>query len=68
MTGRELQILTLVAQGYSSPQIAGMLQLSAATVDRHRANLMQKLDLHSVPALVLFAARSGLVDLKRATA
>ena len=68
LTGREMQIVKLVAQGHSSPQIAGMLDLSAATVDRHRANLMQKLNLHSVPGLVLFAVRCGLVDLKRATA
>lgn len=68
LTGRELQVIKLVAQGYSSPQIAGLLDLSPATVDRHRANVMQKLSLHSVPALVLFAARSGLVDLKRVPA
>lgn len=68
LTGREVQILKLVAEGYSSPQIGGLLDLSAATVDRHRANLMQKLNLHSVSALVLFAARCGVVDLHRVSA
>lgn len=68
LTSREVQIIKLVAEGHSSPQIAGMLDLAPATVDRHRANLMQKLNMHSVPALVLFAVRCGLVDLKRASA
>lgn len=68
LTDRELQIVKLVAEGHSSPDIAALLELSSATVDRHRANLMQKLGVHSVPHLVLFAARSGLVDLNRNSA
>ncbi len=68
LTGREVQIVKLVAEGFSSPQIGTMLNLSPATVDRHRANLMQKLGLHSVPALVLFAVRTGLVDPRKVPA
>jgi DNA-binding NarL/FixJ family response regulator len=68
LTARELQITRLVTQGYSSPQIAGMLGITAATADRHRANIMRKLNVHSVSAVVLFAVRSGLVDVHRASA
>lgn len=68
LTSRELQTTRLVAEGFSSPQIAGMMGISAATVDRHRANIMRKLGVHSVSALVLFAVRCGLVDIHRASA
>ncbi len=68
LTARELQTARLVAEGYSSPQISGLMNISPATADRHRANIMKKLDLHSVSALVLFAVRCGLIDTQKASA
>ncbi len=60
---REQQILCLVAQGKSSPQIARELHIAASTVDVHRRNIMAKLDLHSVAELTLYAVAAGLVCL-----
>lgn len=57
---RERQVLQLVAEGHTSVQIAGYLQMAPATVDVHRRNIMRKLNLHSVADLTKFAIRSGL--------
>ncbi|MBI2302375.1 MAG: response regulator transcription factor [Armatimonadetes bacterium] len=57
---REREVLQLVAEGRSTRQIAGMLHLSEKTVETHRRNIMQKLDLHSVAELTKFAVRHGL--------
>ncbi len=61
LSGREQQVLTLVAEGLSTPEIARQLGLSPKTVSRHRERIMQKLNLHSVSALVRYAIRVGLV-------
>ena len=61
LTERERQVLTLIAEGLSSKQIAGQLGVSLKTVESHRANLMDKLDIHKVSGLVRFAIRAGLV-------
>jgi DNA-binding NarL/FixJ family response regulator len=61
LTGREKQVLTLVASGRTSREIAAMLGLSANTVAVHRANLMKTLDVRKATGLVLFAVRHGLV-------
>ena len=61
LTGREKQVLTLVASGRTSREIAAMLGLSANTVSVHRANLMKTLDVRKATGLVLFAVRHGLV-------
>lgn len=63
LTKREQQVLELVAEGYSSPQIGEMLGISPKTVARHRERIMGKLDLHSCADLVKFAVRTGLIDL-----
>jgi DNA-binding NarL/FixJ family response regulator len=60
LTGREREVLQLVAEGHTSPAIAGMLHVSDKTVETHRHNLMQKLDLHSVADLTKCAVRNGL--------
>jgi len=62
LTPRELEVLTLVAQGLTSQQIAEQLGISAKTVQAHRANVMEKLDLRDVAHLVRFAIRSGLLS------
>ncbi len=62
LTARERQVLKLIAEGQTSRTIADTLCISAKTVERHRSNLMEKLDLHSVSALTLFAVKKGLLS------
>jgi DNA-binding NarL/FixJ family response regulator len=61
LTSREREILKLIAEGHTSRYIAGQLSLSIKTVEKHRYNLMKKLDLHNVSALTTFAIGRGLV-------
>lgn len=62
LTPREREVLKLIARGLSNKEIAWELKLSLKTVDTHRTNLMQKLDLHSTAELVRYALEAGLVD------
>ena len=62
LTEREREVLTLVAQGVSTREIAAQFEISARTVETHRANLMRKLGLRSVALLTQFAIREGLVQ------
>lgn len=62
LTRREIDVLRLIAQGYTNRQIADSLTISIRTVESHRANLMSKLDLHSRVELVRYAARVGLLE------
>lgn len=62
LTGRERQMLNMILAGHSNKDIAGILGISVKTVDKHRTSMMQKLDVHSVPQLMAFALREGLVD------
>ena len=62
LSTRERQILQLVAEGYSSPQIAQRLHIAPKTVETHRARIMQKLHLHDLPALVRYAIRHGMIS------
>ena len=59
---RERQVLGLVAEGFTSAQIADSLRIAQSTVDVHRRNIMRKLDLHSVADLTRYALRAGLVS------
>jgi DNA-binding NarL/FixJ family response regulator len=61
LTSRERQILKLIAEGYKNKEIADDLCISIKTVEKHRANLMEKLDLHNAQALTAFAIERGLV-------
>ena len=61
LTAREKQVLQLIAQGRSNKEIASLLELSVNTVSVHRANLMEKMNIHRTAELVLFAIRKGLV-------
>jgi two-component system response regulator NreC len=64
LTPREQEVLTLIAQGLSNAEIADQLVISAKTVDRHRENIMRKLNLHNRVDLVKYALRKGLIDLE----
>jgi DNA-binding NarL/FixJ family response regulator len=61
LTPRELEVLTLVAEGYTSQQIAHRLVVSIKTVQAHRANIMEKLGLRDITHLVRFAIHHGLI-------
>ena len=63
LTPREREVLTLVADGFNNRQIADQLVISVKTVETHRTNLMQKLDLHDRTGLVKYAIRKGLISL-----
>lgn len=63
LTPRELEVMTLVAEGHSNQAIAERLGLSRKTVDVHRTNLMRKLDLHDVTEIVKYAIRHGVITL-----
>ncbi len=61
LTARERELLQLVAELKGTKEIASLLGVSSHTVDTHRANLMHKLNLHSIPELILYAVRRGII-------
>jgi len=61
LTQREREVLKLIAEGYKNKEVADFLCISLKTVEKHRANLMRKLDLHNTSALTLYAVERGLV-------
>ena len=62
LTPRELQVVKLIAEGFTSDEIAQELVISRKTVDRHRANLLQKLGMRNVPEVTRYAIRRGLLE------
>jgi len=62
LTPRERELLQLVAEGKSNKDVANMLNLSVYTVETHRSNILSKLNLHSVPELILYAVRKGVIS------
>ncbi len=64
LTKREIEILTLIANEYSNPEIAKELFISIRTVDTHRRNLLEKLDVKNTAGLVKHAVKFGLIDIK----
>jgi two-component system, NarL family, response regulator NreC len=62
LTAREREILHLLAEGKSNKEIATLLQLSLFTVETHRRNLQEKLNLHSLAEVILYAVRKGLIS------
>lgn len=61
LTDREKEVLQLLAEGRSNKEVAALLDVSLSTVETHRANLMQKLNLHSTAEIVLYAVRKRLI-------
>lgn len=62
LTAREREVLQLVAEGKSNKDVAQLLNLSVYTVETHRSNIMEKLNLHGVPELILYAVRKGIIS------
>jgi DNA-binding NarL/FixJ family response regulator len=62
LTSRQREILQLIAEGKSTKEIAFLLNLSIKTVEAHRSQIMNRLDIHDVSGLVRFAIRAGLVS------
>jgi DNA-binding CsgD family transcriptional regulator len=62
LTGRQREIVQLLAEGKSSKEVAAILNLSAKTVDTHRANILRKLDFHSVTELVRYAISNHIIE------
>ncbi len=62
LTEREREVLKLVAEGYTTRQIADYLSLSAKTIEKHRSNMMRKLDLHNASAVTAYAIENGLLS------
>jgi DNA-binding NarL/FixJ family response regulator len=63
LTPRQLDVLRMIAEGYSTKEIARELNISSKTVESHRASLMQRLDIHDVAGLVRYAIKTGLVKM-----
>jgi DNA-binding NarL/FixJ family response regulator len=61
LTSREREILQLLGEGKASKDIAARLDLSLHTVETHRSNMLEKLNLHSTAELILYAVRKGMV-------
>jgi DNA-binding NarL/FixJ family response regulator len=62
LSPREREILQLIAEGQSNKDIASLLGISVYTIETHRGNILQKLNLHSVPELILYAVRKGVIS------
>jgi DNA-binding NarL/FixJ family response regulator len=61
LTDREREVLQLAAEGKPNKEIAVLLNISLTTVETHRTHILQKLGLHSVPELILYAVRKGII-------
>ena len=61
LTDREREVLQLLAEGRSNKEVATLLDVGLSTIETHRANLMQKLNLHNTAEIVLYAVRKGLI-------
>jgi DNA-binding NarL/FixJ family response regulator len=62
LSEREREVFQLIAEGHSNKSIAALLGVSPATVETHRAHIMEKLDVHSVAEIVLYAVRRGVIS------
>lgn len=65
LTSRQTEILQLIAEGYATKQIAGLLSLSVKTVEKHRQDLMNTLNIHNIASLTRYAVSSGVVESNR---
>ena len=65
LTEREKQVLQLLAEGKTNKDVASLLSLGVSTIETHRLNLMQKLNLHNTAELVLYAVRKKILRIER---
>jgi DNA-binding NarL/FixJ family response regulator len=65
LTPREAEVLQLIAEGMANKQIAGELGLSVKTIEKHRQQVMHKLNIHNIPGLVRHAIDKGIIEIKR---
>jgi len=65
LTNRECEILQLISEGNATKKIAEVLFISPKTVESHRANIMEKLNIHNIPELTKYAIRAGLTSLNK---
>ncbi len=68
LTSRELEILQLIAEGHTNKQIAAQLCISTKTVEKHRQQLMKKLDIHEIAGLTRYAIDKGVIEASTGTA
>jgi two-component system response regulator NreC len=61
LTDREREILQLIAEGRTNKEVANVLNIGLTTVETHRTHILQKLGLHSIPELILYAVRKGII-------
>ena len=64
LTGREREVLSLIAEGKSNKEIANQLGIGVRTIETHRERIMRRLDIHSVAGLTKFAISNGLITLE----
>ena len=62
LTPREKEVLQLIAEGRTNKEVANLLLISLYTVESHRGKILEKLDLHSVAELILYAVRKGIIS------
>ncbi len=62
LSDREREILQMIAEGRANKEVASLLNISPTTVETHRGHILRKLDIHSVPELILYALRKGIVS------
>jgi DNA-binding NarL/FixJ family response regulator len=62
LSDREREVLQIIAEGRSNKEVANLLNISLTTVETHRAHILQKLEIHSVPELILYAVRKGIIS------
>ncbi len=62
LSDREREVLQMIAEGRANKEIANLLYISPTTVETHRAHILRKLDVHSVPELILYAVRKGIIS------
>ena len=65
LTDREIEVMSLIVQGYINKEIGDQLHIGLATVITHRKNIMEKLGLKSVSALTIYAVMHGYVDINK---
>jgi DNA-binding NarL/FixJ family response regulator len=65
LTPRQQEVLKLIAEGHSTKDIARALNISGKTVETHRAQLMDRLDIHDIASLVRYAIKVGLVSIEQ---